>query len=140
VEVQRLINADAATVWNFVGDFQNIDKWVPNVSTSVLEGDIENNTVGAKRFLTFPDNTSVRETLTAFDAENFTHTYIIPGSDIGTVSYSATITVRPEENGQSTLLWVANLETTPENKDIVHLMITNLFTSTADSVVEHFQQ
>lgn len=112
---------------------------IPAIKESVLEGDVENNTVGAKRVLTFQDGNQVHETLVDYRPADHTLTYSMPGNDLGVKDYKATMSVESSGEGKSKFTWSASWEA-PEGSDgKVKAMIDQLFTSTSDIIVKRFE-
>jgi hypothetical protein len=101
------IAAAPADVWAVVGDFQSAHTWLPMVESSTGEG---GNSEGATRALHLGGDAQVREELKRYDADRMMLSYRIPSAthDVSVLpvsNYSSTITVRPNDNGGSTVVW-----------------------------------
>lgn len=139
ISVSRDINSDAESVWKFFSDFNGLDKWVPSITASALEGDSTNNTVGAKRVLTFADGSQVHETLVDFRPEDYVLTYSIPGEDLGVRGYKATMSAENTGEGKSKFTWSASWEAPVGTDGKVKDLVNGLFTSSAEVIVKQFE-
>ena len=139
VNVSRDINSDVETVWQFYSDFNGLHKWVPGIKSSELEGDVANNTVGAKRVLTFGDGKQVHETLVDYQPEAHTLTYTIPGDDLGVRGYKSVMSVKSKTDNTSVFTWSATFEAVKGYEDKTKDMVTNLFSTASDVIVNKFQ-
>jgi len=74
VEESIVINADPATVWNAVKDFNNAHSWIPVVKSTEAKG---GNEKGATRTLTLQNGATISEELDKFDEERMTYKYEI---------------------------------------------------------------
>lgn len=86
-----VVNASVDEVWAFVRDFDNLDKWLPAVESSQIEGGQQADTVGCVRRLTLGDGGVVRERLLALDDVDRSYTYEFVESPFPVRSYRATI-------------------------------------------------
>lgn len=108
VEESIEIDAPPAQVWAIVGDFQGWEKWLPMVASSSGKG---GNDEGAERTLVLEGGAGeVHEELKRYDAERMMLSYRIPVAthDVNVLpvsNYSATITVRGNDAGGSTVTW-----------------------------------
>ena len=103
------IEASADAVWAKVANFGDLGAWHPAVAkTDIVEG--ENNKVGAKRELTLQDGGKINETLTAYNANKKTMSYIITGGVLPVSDYSAVIKVKSAGKDKSVLTWTANFK------------------------------
>lgn len=74
VEESIFINADPATVWNAVKNFDDAHSWIPVVTATEAEG---GNEKGATRTLTLANGATISEELNKFDEEKMTYKYEI---------------------------------------------------------------
>lgn len=74
VEESIVINADPATVWNAVKNFDDAHSWIPVVTATEAEG---GNEKGATRTLTLANGATISEELNKFDEEKMTYKYEI---------------------------------------------------------------
>lgn len=101
------VKAPAAKVWGIIRDFCSISTWHPAIAKCVGEGD---NAVGAKRALSLgaPDGPIVREEMMQHDDAQMMYKYKITEVDVKVLpvsTYSATIAVRDNGDGSSTVEW-----------------------------------
>lgn len=140
MEVTRHLNTNATSAWGFFSDFNGLDKWVPGITSSILEGDIANNIVGAKRLLNTADGKEIRETLVEYDTESRRLGYSIPGEDIpGVKGYTSVMSVNDKDDGGSEFTWSATFEVVKGYEDKVKASISDLFSSGADVIVKNFE-
>ena len=135
VAVNQKVSASAERVWECVGGFNSLPSWCPAIESSVLV-DTEDNVVGAVRFLTFKDGLRITERCTAL--ETFSLTYIILGAETGMHNYSATLSVTPITQEESTLSWNASFDASTAQKAALFDDINGLFSSTVASVAATF--
>jgi len=74
VEESIVINADAATVWNAVKNFDSAHQWLPAVEATDAKG---GNEKGATRTLTLVGGATVSEKLKKFDEDKMSYMYEI---------------------------------------------------------------
>lgn len=74
VEESIVINADPATVWNTVKNFNDAHSWIPVVTATEAEG---GNEKGATRTLTLENGATISEKLKKFDDETMSYMYQI---------------------------------------------------------------
>ena len=109
VKKSVIINAPASKIWEKVADFGDLGAWHPAVAkTEIVEG--TNNTVGAKRVLTLQDGGKINETLTAYNANAKTMSYIITDSVLPVDNYAATLKVKSMGKGKSVVIWSASFK------------------------------
>lgn len=101
VAMSTELDATAADVWNVVGDFGGIDRFMDDIASVELEGE----GVGAVRTLHLADGAEVVETLDAWDAAAMSYSYSIDESPLPIADYSATMTVSALEDGRSKVDW-----------------------------------
>jgi len=68
------INADSATVWDTIKNFDSLHKWHPAIKSTDAQG---GNEAGATRTLTLESGATVEEVLKKFDADKMTVMYAI---------------------------------------------------------------
>ncbi len=99
------IDAPPAKVWAVVGNFGDMS-WLPGVAKT--EGSGGNTPDQAKRKLTLSSGGEIDETLTKYDDAGMTLSYRIEKVDpkvLPVNNYSSTITVKPGEDGKTTVEW-----------------------------------
>jgi len=115
LKTQALSGSPAAT-WGIIADYCGIADWHPVVaSCEIVSG--TKNVVGAVRLLTLGDGATVREELTAYDAQARTYSYAILESPLPVASYTATITILAGLNGGSVVEWKSTFDAAPGADD-----------------------
>ncbi len=108
VTVKTEVAAAPGTVWDTIGNFQNMS-WHPAVFSSTGEN---GNAVGATRLLVLgaADGPTIAEVLDNYNAAGHSYGYRITEVDVAVLpvtDYSAQLTVRPTEGG-SEIEWSGN--------------------------------
>ena len=104
-----LVGANAADTWSLVSNFADLGAWHPAISkTEIANGDPTMR--GAVRVLTVGDNVgTVTETLTAFDDEGMSFSYVINSTDALPVQdYGSTVQVIGVGDGAAMVVWNAD--------------------------------
>ena len=112
------VSAAAGEVWEAVKGFDNLHGWHPAFSnTEITEGDATLR--GAIRVLTVGDNVgTVKETLTAYDPDDMSLSYVINSTDIAPVKdYASTIKVLGVSDSLSLVIWSGNFLSNPKEGD-----------------------
>lgn len=97
------IEADAASIWDLVGDFNGMPRWHPGVAESVLEDG------GRIRRLRLAHGAVVVERLMQHDADKRICTYSMAEGPLPIRAHSATIHVAGS-GSRSTVSWVCEFE------------------------------
>lgn len=99
------IKAPADKVWNYVGDFGGIARWLKVLQSSrfVLKS---RNEEGAIRELLRGNGTRVREKLVEYDPYNMQLSYTYADGAVMASDYLATMKVNDLGNGESEMVWV----------------------------------
>jgi mxaD protein len=104
VEESVQINAPANKVWEKISNFNDLGAWHPAVkSTEITSG--ENNKVGAMRLLTLQDGGTIKEKLLGYNSKKMTFKYTIIESVLPVSSYVSSVTVTPEKDNTSKVVW-----------------------------------
>ncbi|BBA34372.1 MxaD gene product [Methylocaldum marinum] len=99
------INAAPEAVWALVGDWANLQNWLPVVESSTAQGSTEK---GATRELKLKSGGVIKEELKSYDASKMTLQYKInevDPKDLPVANYSASIKVEPNPAGGSKVVW-----------------------------------
>ncbi len=103
------INASADKVWTKAHNFGDLGAWHPAVAKTEMIGG-NNNQSGAVRLLTLQDGGTIKETLTAYDANRKTLSYVINEGVLPVSNYASTLTVNPVSANISEVTWAANFK------------------------------
>lgn len=137
VEESIVINAPPAKVWEVVGDFNGLPKWLAAVEKSSAT---DGNKVGSVRTLTVKGGEKLEEALEGYDATDMTVRYRAKEANVKVLpvnNYSSTISVKPEGSNASKVTWrgafyrgYMNNEPPPElNDDAAVKAVTGLYQS-----------
>lgn len=102
------INAPASKVWAKVQNFGDLGAWHPAVAKTEIVGG-SNNQVDAVRLLTLGDGGQITETLTAYNNDKMTYSYVINKGVLPVSAYASTIQVLPTASG-SEVIWQGNFK------------------------------
>lgn len=102
------INAPVSTVWAKVHNFGDLGAWHPAVAKTEIIGGA-NNQNGAVRMLTLQDGGTIKETLTAYNSNAKTYSYVINEGVLPVSDYASTIQVVPTTSG-SEVIWKGNFK------------------------------
>lgn len=106
VEMKTTVNSSAEDVWQVVGDFNALDKYVAAVSKSVADG----SDVGAQRTLTLQDGGQIVERLESIDQEARTLEYSIVSSPLPVDNYRSKMEVKELGPGQCEVRWSSTFD------------------------------
>ena len=107
VSMQTIIHASADEVWNTIGDFNGLPKFVTAITKSAVEG----SGVGAVRNLKLQDSdTPIIERLERLDEKARTLSYSIIKSPLPLADYISTMEVRSLDEKRCELTWWSTFE------------------------------
>ena len=135
---EETVDSSPATVWKYVGDFNGLDLWHPQVRSSTLKG--ASNKAGAVRTLKLADASEVVEKLLKYDAANTSYTYTSLKSPFPIKNYVATISVSPAADGKTLLKWSASFDAVNIDEDIATEMVAIAMSGGLGKVVTNFQK
>jgi len=100
------IAASPEKVWEVVGDYAGMHRWLPMVESSVADANLD---PGAKRSLTLGEGVEVHEVLKTYDAEKMSYKYKIPDAThdikiLPVTNYAATISVKANSDGDGSIV------------------------------------
>ncbi|WP_434362738.1 SRPBCC family protein [Parasalinivibrio latis] len=107
ISVSESVELDVkpAGLWAFIGDYNSLYRWHPNVKSSVLVGD--GTRQGDMRLLILLDGTVIPNELVVMDNQNMSYTYKSLSSTMPITDYVGTVSVTENASGGSTLTWVS---------------------------------
>ena len=103
------VKAAPADVWNLVKRFDGLVNWHPAFSGSPLVKG-RNDQVGAVRALTLKDGPTFTEELIALNEQGMAYTYDIVESPLPIDHYQASLTVKGNGVGGSTVTWIGTFK------------------------------
>ncbi|HSR63119.1 MAG TPA: SRPBCC family protein [Gammaproteobacteria bacterium] len=101
-------------VWELIGGFNALPDWHPAVEKSELQEE------GSMRKLSLAGGGTIIEKLEKVDENERTYTYSIVDSPLPVANYTATIRVRDDGSGNTTVEWIGefNPEGATENEAV----------------------
>lgn len=106
-----VIDAEPGAVWHLLRQFGVIDTWHPQISQCVIEGGKVSGDGGSVRTLQLVNGKAIHERLLSIDNEQMTLTYGLSGAELPLQAFSATVGVRPVDDGRrSEFQWQASFE------------------------------
>ena len=106
VSMETTLKAPADKVWQTVGDFNGLPRFVAAATKSRMEGE----GVGALRTLTLPDGAQIVERLESYDDEGMALSYSIVSGPLPVEDYLSTVKVTPLSENQCTVSWSSTFE------------------------------
>jgi hypothetical protein len=106
VTVSERIEAPADRVWNLIGDFNLVRRWVPSVEHSTKMGD----GIGAERTLLISGGARIIERLDAHDDAQRITTYSYVAGPLPVKAYTTTLRVNPDGDDACTVVWSSHIE------------------------------
>ena len=109
IEHSIVSNASPEAVWEVVGDFNSLPRWLSTIAESrIILG--RNGEVGTIRQLTRANGTKVEEKLIAYDAANMSLGYTYAGGQVMASDYLPTMSVSDAGGGKSKVVWKASFK------------------------------
>jgi len=115
VSMQTELDVPAQQVWDLIGGFNALPDWHPAIEYSELENG------GKVRKLSLAGGGTIVEKLEQIDDNEHVYTYSIIDSPLPVSDYTATIRVRQDADGNSTVVeWSSSFEASgaPENEAV----------------------
>lgn len=111
IYVSSVIDADAATVWSRIRDFNGLPLWHPGIADSRIENGRASDSVGCIRHFHTRDGGTIREKLLALSDYDYSCSYEILESPMGVEGYTATLKLTPVTDGNRCFAeWSAEFE------------------------------
>ena len=98
------INVAADEVWKLIGGFNTLPDWHPAIKKSELEEE------GSMRRLSLTGGGTIVEKLEQLDDSERVYTYSIIDSPLPVSNYTATIRVKEDGEGKTTVEWSSEFE------------------------------
>lgn len=113
VDRKIILKAPADQVWDVVGDFNGLPRFVPAAVESVVDGE----GVGALRTVTLPDGSKLVERLESVDPAARTYSYSIVSGPLPVAKYFATVRVTPMDLESCEVTWTGSFEPSGDTKE-----------------------
>lgn len=104
VEMKTELNVAADKVWELIGGFNALPDWHPAVEKSELQEE------GSMRHLSLAGGGTIIEKLVKTDDHEKVYSYSIIDSPLPVSNYTATISVKDDGEGNSTVEWSSEFE------------------------------
>ena len=134
VVVKDAINATADEIWKTLSSFRNVEKYIPLVKSSTVEG----SGVGAKRTCIIPSESGgeekIEEELKSFDNDAKTFSYSITSSPMPLEKYLGTVKVKDLGNGRCEVEWSSTFEPKGMPEEEVAKMINDIYVAAIDGL------
>ena len=106
VSVKDTINASADEVWSVVGAISNVERYIPMVASSKVQG----SGLGAKRTCVVAnkkgeESGKIEEEIVDFDNDAKTYSYTITSSPLPVENYVGTVKVTARNDSECELEW-----------------------------------
>ncbi len=128
------INAAADEVWKTLSSFRNVEKYIPLVKSSTVEG----SGVGAKRTCIIPNESGgegkIEEELKSFDNDAKTFSYSITSSPMPLENYLSTVKVKDLGNGRCEVEWSSTFIPKGMPEEEVAKMINDIYVTAIDGL------
>ena len=104
IDMKTDLNVAADEVWKLIGGFNTLPDWHPAVEKSELEEE------GSMRRLSLAGGGTIVEKLERLDDNERVYTYSIVDSPLPVSNYTATICVKEDGEGKTTVEWSSEFE------------------------------
>ncbi len=122
------INKSASAVWSIIQEFVGIEKYVPAIAQSSLDGE----GVGALRTCVLQDGAQLQERLVELNDKNRTLQYaVLDPSPLPMKNYVSTMKVQDKGNGTCELIWSCTYELNGAPVEAVEGLLTQVYNSAA---------
>lgn len=106
VKLKTTLKAPPGKVWDIIGDFNGLPRFV----AAVTKSDVEGSGVGSVRTLSLAGGGEIRERLEAFDQGGKTLKYSIVDGPLPVKDYLSTVSLSPTEKGGTEVSWSSTFE------------------------------
>jgi len=134
VVVKDTINAAADEIWKTLSSFRDVEKYIPLVKSSTVEG----SGVGAKRTCIIPSESGgeekIEEEIKSFDNDAKTFSYSITSSPMPLENYLSTVKVKDIGNGRCEVEWSSTFEPKGMPEEEVVKMINDIYVAAIDGL------
>ncbi len=104
IKMKTDLNVAADEVWKLIGGFNSLPDWHPAIEKSELQEE------GSMRRLSLAGGGTVVEKLERLDDSERVYTYSIIDSPLPVSNYTATICVKEDSEGKTTVEWSSEFE------------------------------
>ena len=104
VDMKTNLNVTADEVWKLIGGFNTLPDWHPAIEKSELEEE------GSMRRLSLAGGGTIMEKLEKLDDNERVYSYSIIDSPLPVSNYKATLRVKEDDEGKTTVEWSSEFE------------------------------
>ncbi len=104
VDMKTSLNVTADEVWKLIGGFNALPDWHPAIEKSELEEE------GSMRRLSLAGGGTIMEKLEKLDDNERVYSYSIIDSPLPVSNYKATLRVKEDDEGKTTVEWSSEFE------------------------------
>ncbi len=120
------INRPAPAVWSIIREFTGIEKYVPAIAQSSVDGE----GVGAFRTCVLQDGAQMQERIVELNDENRTLQYaVVDPSPLPMKNYVSTMKVQNKGNGTCELIWSCTYEPNGAPVEAIEGLLTQVYNS-----------
>lgn len=137
VEEKIILPASSKAVWALIGGFHALDRWHPDVATSIMTG--TGKQAGDIRLLTLNNNATIVERLDSYDEKSMTLRYRILESPLPIENYAASVSVISLEKNMAEVIWKSSFNAVGVSNDEAKQIISGIYLTGLQSLNELFQ-
>ena len=132
VDMKIDLNVAADEVWKLIGGFNTLPDWHPAIEKSELEEE------GSMRRLSLAGGGTIVEKLERLDDSERVYTYSIVDSPLPVANYSATICVKDNAEGKTTVEWSSEFEAKGAGENEAMDIIADIYQAGFDNLKKMF--
>lgn len=138
VSRQISVDAPAASVWKYIGNFNALDVWHPAVAKSELTrgSGVKN---GDIRVLTLGDGAQIIEKLVSFDNDRRSYAYTIEKGPLPVKNYRSRLEVS-EKDGKTLVTWSSTFDAAGAPNDKAVEIIGGVYDGGLARIVNNFKR
>ena len=132
VDMKTNLDVTADEVWKLIGGFNTLPDWHPAIEKSELEEE------GSMRRLSLVGGGTIMEKLEKLDENERVYSYSIIDSPLPVSNYNATIRVKDEGEGKTTVEWSSEFEAKGAAENEAMDVIAGIYQSGFDNLKKMF--
>ena len=123
VESKVKLPVPARVVWNLVGGFNSVPEWHP----AIVSSQVEHEGGSKRRRLTLAGGGEILEKLEEAEDSQCKYSYSIVEAPLPISNYRATLSVREDDDGGSTVVWSSEFDTEAAQEDEMVKAVRGLY-------------
>ena len=132
IKMKTDLNVAADEVWKLIGGFNTLPDWHPAIEKSELQEE------GSMRRLSLAGGGTVVEKLERLDDSERVYTYSIIDSPLPVSNYTATICVKEDSEGKTTVEWSSEFEAKGATENEAIDVIAGIYQAGFDNLKKMF--